>query len=117
MTFQETEETYIDKDKSKANRRRTDVAKAKQRKKRLMDINEFARDDIAKLPLNIFSNNNIANELGQGGTAIKTNTRKGHASHRHKGAYGKADNYNRHDQRQIDQCRQGIDWSEKDETD
>ena len=26
--------------------------------------------------------------LGMGGTAVKTNTRKGHASYRHKGAYG-----------------------------
>lgn len=30
--------------------------------------------------------------LGMGGTAVKTNTRKGHASYRHKGAYGQADN-------------------------
>lgn len=35
--------------------------------------------------------------LGMGGTAVKTNTRKGHASYRHKGAYGPADNYSRHD--------------------
>lgn len=34
--------------------------------------------------------------FGMGGTAVKTNTRKGHASYRHKGAYGQADNYSRH---------------------
>ena len=47
-------------------------------------------------------NNNIMNKYGSAGTAIKTNTRKGHASYRHKGAYGKANNYSAHDQRQID---------------
>jgi hypothetical protein len=47
-------------------------------------------------------NNNIMNKYGSGGTSTKTNTRKGHASYRHKGAYGKANNYSAHDQRQID---------------
>lgn len=40
--------------------------------------------------------------LGSGGTNVKTNTRKGHASYRHKGAYGKADNYKRHDYQQVE---------------
>jgi hypothetical protein len=40
--------------------------------------------------------------LGMGGRARKTNTRKGHASYRHKGSYGKADEYSPHDQKQID---------------
>lgn len=39
--------------------------------------------------------------LGRGGTAVKTNTRKGHASYRHKGAYGPADNYSKHDKQQV----------------
>ena len=36
------------------------------------------------------------------GVSIKTNNRKGRASYRHKGAYGKANNYSRHDERQIE---------------
>ena len=40
--------------------------------------------------------------LGMGGTAVKTNTRKGHASYRHKGAYGPVDNYSRHDKQQVE---------------
>ena len=40
--------------------------------------------------------------IGSMGTHKKTNTRKGHASYRHSGDYGKADQYTTHDQRQID---------------
>lgn len=36
------------------------------------------------------------------GKNTKTNTRKGHASYRHKGAYGEANKYTKHDQQQID---------------
>lgn len=39
--------------------------------------------------------------LGHGGTNTKTNTRKGHASYRHKGAYGRAVQYKPHDKRQV----------------
>lgn len=35
------------------------------------------------------------------GVSIKTNTRKGRASYRHKGSYGKANNYNKHDKKTI----------------
>lgn len=41
----------------------------------------------------------------------KTNTRKGHASYRHKGAYGKADNYTKHDKKQIE----AMEWGEMNE--
>ena len=46
--------------------------------------------------------------LGMGGTTKKTNSRKGHASYRHKGTYGKADQYTTHDQRQIDAMEQDL---------
>ena len=51
--------------------------------------------------------------LGMGGTAVKTNTRKGHASYRHKGAYGPADNYSRHDKQQVEDGAQQIKEWEK----
>ena len=52
--------------------------------------------------------------LGRGGTAVKTNTRKGHASYRHKGAYGPADNYSRHDKQQVEDGAQQIkEWENK----
>lgn len=50
-----------------------------------------------------YENNSIMNEYGSAGKAIKTNTRKSHASYRHKGGYGSANKYKPHDQRQIDQ--------------
>ena len=46
--------------------------------------------------------------LGRGGTAVKTNTRKGHASYRHKGAYGPTNNYSRHDKQQVEDGVQQI---------
>ena len=53
--------------------------------------------------------------LGMGGTAVKTNTRKGHASYRHKGAYGQADNYSRHDKQQVEDGAQQIkEWENED---
>ena len=44
----------------------------------------------------------------RGQLPVKTNSRKGHASYRHKGAYGRADNYRRSDQIQVDDMRQQI---------
>lgn len=49
-----------------------------------------------------FENNSIMNYFGCAGCALKTKTRKGHASYRHKGAYGPAKRYSRHDKRQIE---------------
>lgn len=46
--------------------------------------------------------------LGMGGTAKKTNSRKGHASYRHKGTYGKADEYSPHDLKQIESMEQDL---------
>ena len=46
--------------------------------------------------------------LGMGGKAVKTNTRKGHSTYRHKGAYGPADNYSRHDKQQVEDGAQQI---------
>lgn len=55
--------------------------------------------------------------LGRGGTAVKTNTRKGHASYRHKGAYGPADNYSKHDKQQVEDGVQQIkEWENEDES-
>lgn len=44
-----------------------------------------------------------------GGSSVKTNTRKGHAGYRHKGDYGKANNYKKHDQQQIDKFMFDLD--------
>lgn len=53
--------------------------------------------------------------LGRAGTAEKTNTRKGHASYRHKGAYGPGDNYKRHDKQQVIDCKQQEkEWRKED---
>lgn len=53
--------------------------------------------------------------LGRGGTAVKTNTRKGHASYRHKGAYGPVNNYSRHDKQQVVDGKQQLkEWREED---
>lgn len=52
---------------------------------------------------------------GKAGTAVKTNTRKGHASYRHKGAYGPGDNYKRHDKQQVIDCKQQEkEWRKED---
>jgi thioredoxin-related protein len=49
-----------------------------------------------------FSNNNEMNKYANGGCAKKTKSRKGHQTYRHKGTYGKAVNYSKHDQQQVD---------------
>ena len=42
--------------------------------------------------------------------------RKGHASYRHKGAYGSADNYSKHDKQQVEDGAQQIkEWENKNE--
>lgn len=52
---------------------------------------------------------------GKAGTAVKTNTRKRHASYRHKGAYGPANNYSRHDKQQVeDRVQQIKEWENED---
>lgn len=43
-----------------------------------------------------------------GGRNVKTNTRKGHASYRHKGAYGPENNYSVHDGTQVEDMRQQV---------
>lgn len=49
-----------------------------------------------------FDNNNTLNACMGAGTAKKTKAKHGHATYRHKGAYGKAIDRTAHDQRQID---------------
>ena len=52
---------------------------------------------------------------GNAGKAVKTNRRKGHTSYRHKGAYGPANNYSRHDKQQVEDGVQQIkEWENKD---
>ena len=71
-----------------------------------IDEPEFKSDVLAK------GHNGL---LGRGGTAVKTNTRKGHASYRHKGAYGPADNYSKHDKQQVEDGSQQIkEWENRD---
>ena len=45
---------------------------------------------------------------GNAGRAVKTNRCKGHATYRHKGAYGPANNYSRHDRQQVEDGAQQI---------
>lgn len=45
---------------------------------------------------------------GNAGRAVKTNRRKGHTTYRHKGAYGPANNYSRHDKQQVEDGVQQI---------
>lgn len=54
-------------------------------------------------------NNNDMNRVGQHGTAKKTKAKHGHASYRHKGAYGPAIDYSPRDQRQIDEMNDQLD--------
>lgn len=42
------------------------------------------------------------------GTHVKANIRKGYASYRHKGVYGAANNYKRHDQQQVEVMEQDF---------
>ena len=50
-----------------------------------------------------YENNDIMNKFGQSGVALKTKTKHGHATYRHKCAYGPAKRYSGHDQKQLDQ--------------
>lgn len=83
---------------NRAERREKTEKIIKKRKEKLKYIyfNEIEESD------GYLKNNNLMNKYGSGGTSTKTNTRKGHASYRHKGMYGKANNYSAHDQRQLD---------------
>lgn len=92
------------KPEQRANRRR----KIAQRKNLINSINKSqasqgidfcAQEGIKDGYLN---NNNEMNRYGQRGRAKKTKTKNGHASYRHKGAYGPAINRTTHDQRQVD---------------
>lgn len=53
-------------------------------------------------------NNNEMNRFGSAGTAKKTKARHGHASYRHKGAYGPAIDYAPKDQRQVDDMKDQL---------
>jgi hypothetical protein len=82
--------------------------KIKQRKNLINSINNSWSSqgstfcDWAEIKDGYLDNNNEMNKYGQHGCAKKTKAKHGHASYRHKGAYGKAINRNVHDQRQID---------------
>lgn len=92
------------KPEQRANRRR----KIAQRKNLINSINRSWSNpgvdfcDFAGIKDGYLNNNNEMNKYGHGGYAKKTNTKHGHASYRHKGAYGAAINRSRHDQRQVD---------------
>lgn len=49
-----------------------------------------------------FANSGEVSKYTTAGTAKKTKAKNGHASYRHKGAYGPAVNYSPRDKRQID---------------
>lgn len=42
------------------------------------------------------------------GVSVKTKTKKGHSSYRHKGGYGKSLNYSKHDKNQINNMDQEL---------
>lgn len=90
----------------RAERRKRTFHIIKRRKEKLKNWN-FWNDDrkstLEETEDGYFENNSIMNEYGGAGRSIKTNTRKSHASYRHKGGYGPANKYSAHDQRQIDQ--------------
>jgi hypothetical protein len=96
------------KPEQRANRRR----KITQRKNLINSINKSWSEpnvpfcDWAEIKDGYLNNNNDMNKYGKRGRAKKTNTKHGHASYRHKGAYGQAINRTVHDQRQIDDMNQ-----------
>lgn len=90
-------------------------------KKRQRMIKSVAHpSDFVDLMPNNKHNNKIVSALGDkaglldkhdygaitSGVSVKTNTRKGKASYKHKGAYGSANNYSRHDERQIEKFKE-----------
>lgn len=95
-------------------RRRTEVV-IKKRKNLLSNISTcvFKPKSIADCALSPIErgdicegqlrNNNEMNKYTNAGTAKKTKTKHGHASYRHKGAYGSAINYAPKEQRQVDE--------------
>ena len=78
----------------RANRRR----KIAQRKRLLESINGNCQE----IKDGYLDNNNEMNKYSHGGRSKKTKAKHGHASYRHKGAYGPAIKRNAHDQRQVD---------------
>jgi hypothetical protein len=96
------------KPEQRANRRR----KIAQRKNLINSINRSWPDqgasfcEWAEIKDGYLDNNNEMNKYGQRGIAKKTNTKRGHASYRNKGAYGPAINRTAHDQRQVDSMDQ-----------
>ena len=63
----------------------------------------FNKPEPYELEDGYYENNNIMNKYGQYGTALKTKTKHGHATYRHKCAYGPAKRYSKHDQTQLGQ--------------
>ena len=91
------------KPEQRANRRR----KIAQRKRLINSINRSWDDNMsfcefAEIKDGYLDNNNEMNKYGKRGKAKKTKTKHGHASYRHKGAYGAAVDRTAHDQRQVD---------------
>ena len=86
------------KDEQRANRER----KIKQRKKLVAATYKSSALDYSDIKDGYFANNNTLNACMGAGKSKKTKAKHGHASYRHKGAYGKAIDRTAHDQRQID---------------
>lgn len=86
---------------TRGERRRRRKRKIKQRMKLISNIHHAENNADLGEP-GYFANNNEANRWGQFGRAKKTKTKHGHASYRHKGAYGKAIDYCPHDLRQVE---------------
>ncbi len=89
------------KDEQRANRER----KIKQRKDLVNATHRKLQEDwcgYKNIKDGYFDNNNTLNACMGAGTAKKTKAKHGHATYRHKGAYGKAIVRTAHDQRQID---------------
>lgn len=105
---------------TRGERRKRRKRKIRQRMNLATDINRYPGDANVTADLREsgrFANNNEMNRWGKRGTAKKTKAKHGHASYRHKGAYGKAVDYSPHDLRQVQDMDQQEGGLEDDEID
>ena len=95
----------------RAERRKRTFHTINKRKEKLKNwVHRNLQKSIEETEDGYFENNSIMNGYCGAGNPIKTNTRKGHSSYRHKGGYGPANNYSAHDKRQIEKEN---DWEEE----
>ena len=102
--------------RTRAERRKSNFKHIRKHKKLLTDIGALKEDFIQDIRCrkdmsnkdNMFSNHDIVNKYTHFGKSAKTKPKNSHASYRHKGGYGKAITYSRHDQKQVDKMNSDI---------